>query len=254
MKKILLVFCFMSAFSTIAFGAGEAKKVPAAKLTDAVSVGVSVKMLDGREFALNNMYKGMGITISFSKNNINGNSAVNTYMTSYSLNGDEMMIKPAATTKMGGPEKNMKAEMEYLELLTNARSVSLKSDILTINTSGGKSLIYKEVPKLTQAYLNGKTFNLINMFKGMKITLSFEGDRVHGFSGVNTYGASYSLDSDKIVFSSPMSTLMAGPEKNMKAETEYNDLFVKAKTATLEKDILTITTEDGVKLIYKMKK
>ena len=47
-----------------------------------------------------------------------------------------------ASTKMAGPEEDMNAEMEYLQILNGADTIALDGDVLTITTTSGTNLIY----------------------------------------------------------------------------------------------------------------
>lgn len=99
--------------------------------------------------------------------------------------------------------------------------------------------------------LNGKEFMLDNVYKDMKITIGFQKDRVYGFSGVNRYMAGYKLNGSNISLTASASTMMAGPERSMKAEDAYLKLLNGANTIALNNNILTMKTKSGAQLIYK---
>ena len=58
---------------------------------------------------------------------------------------------------------------------------------------------------------------------GSTLTISFEGGKVSGTSGCNSYGGSYMVDGDKLVVSKIFATLMACPETEglMEQETMF---------------------------------
>lgn len=108
--------------------------------------------------------------------------------------------------------------------------------------------------KITMNDLNGKEFMLDNMYKDMKITIGFEKDRVYGFAGVNRYMSSYKLNGNKISLTAVASTMMAGPEKNMKAEDAYLKMLNNSDMIMLDGNMLTIKTKNGESLMYKQTK
>ena len=83
------------------------------------------------------------VTISFPATNmIGGKSAVNSYFTEFTLNGDKIAFKALGSTKMAGPEEDMAVENEYLQLLSAADTISLYGDVLNITNSTGNNIVY----------------------------------------------------------------------------------------------------------------
>ena len=70
----------------------------------------------------------------------------------------------------------------------------------------------------------GKKFKLSNMFEGTEITLSITNNSFVGKSGVNNYSIPFEIKDNKLIISKKgISTLMAGPEEDMKIKTvAYN--------------------------------
>lgn len=96
--------------------------------------------------------------------------------------------------------------------------------------------------------LDKKEFVLVNMFSGTDIDIAFEDGRFYGFSGVNRYFGAYKISGGKIELGQMGVTKMAGPEKDMDAETEYLRLLNEADTFSLKGGALRV----GV-LEYKVK-
>lgn len=73
------------------------------------------------------------------------------------------------------------------------------------------------------------------------ITAEFDGERISGNSGVNTYGGPYSLGPGATFSAGPLSsTLMAGPEPAMRAEGAYLTLLGQAESFKAEGSVLTL--------------
>ncbi len=116
--------------------------------------------------------------------------------------------------------------------------------ILLILTACGKSLKDFET----------KEFILSNLYNDYKITLSFEGEKLYGFSGVNRYFGSFKLDGNKIEISNLAMTKMAGPPEEMKAEQAYLDLLNKAVKFEILKDNLILYADNNEKLEFVLTK
>ncbi|QTE29550.1 META domain-containing protein [Pengzhenrongella sicca] len=78
------------------------------------------------------------------------------------------------------------------------------------------------------------------------ITAEFADGQVTGSSGVNTYGGEYSADDDGgFSVGTLRSTLMAGPEPAMAAESAFTDLLAQATAYDATDDQLTLADADG---------
>ena len=78
------------------------------------------------------------------------------------------------------------------------------------------------------------------------ITAEFKDGRIGGTSAVNQYGGPYTAGDDgSIAFGDLVSTMMAGPEPDMKAERTYLDLLAAAKKFRIEGDTLTLSGAQG---------
>lgn len=95
----------------------------------------SVSSLDPKDFT---------ITAAFADGSISGKAAVNSYNGPYAVGPDDAFsVGAVSSTKMAGPEPDMRAESAYFELLAQARSVAVDGDTLTLFDDGGnESPIY----------------------------------------------------------------------------------------------------------------
>jgi heat shock protein HslJ len=82
------------------------------------------------------------------------------------------------------------------------------------------------------------------------ITAIFEDGRVGGHSGVNSYGGDYKIGSGgSFEVGEIVSTLMAGPEPAMRAETIYTELLKQAAEYAVDGDTLTLSDANGNELL-----
>ncbi|ELV05565.1 META domain-containing protein [Brachyspira hampsonii] len=205
--------------------------------------------LNGNEYYLTSNPK---ITIGFENSNVYGNGSINRYFTSFSISNNQIILGTnVGATLMAGNEEDMKSEQEFLNDLSKANSVSLENDKLTIKTSENKELSFTK-RSLNYNDLYGREFILENKYPEIGITIAFDTNKVYGFSGVNRYFGAYTLTNGNIInIDSLGSTMMTGPEDNMKAEQEFTKLLSEASDIRLSITNLEITTKSGEKLIFK---
>lgn len=78
------------------------------------------------------------------------------------------------------------------------------------------------------------------------ITVKFADGRIGGSGGVNTYGGDYTAGPGTALrFGAITSTLMAGPEPAMRAETAYFALLAKVASYKVDGDTLTLMDGGG---------
>ena len=84
------------------------------------------------------------------------------------------------------------------------------------------------------------------------ITAQFADGKIGGTSAVNTYGGPYEAGEDgSFSVGDLASTMMAGPEPDMRAETIYLELLGAAKSYSVEGETLTLSDGNGNEsLIY----
>lgn len=84
------------------------------------------------------------------------------------------------------------------------------------------------------------------------ITAEFKDGRIGGTSAVNRYGGPYTAGDDgSISFGDLVSTMMAGPEPDMKAEQIYLELLDQVEEFAIDGDELTLSAGAGnIALIY----
>ncbi|MEI0537660.1 META domain-containing protein [Brachyspira pulli] len=205
--------------------------------------------INGKEYYLTSNPK---ITIGFENSNVYGSASVNRYFTSFSVSNNQIILGTnIGATLMAGNEEDMKNEQDFLSNLGKVNSVSVNNDELTLKTSENKELVFKQ-RALTIEDLYQREFVLENKYPEMNITIAFDTNKIYGYSGVNRYFAGYTLTNENnIVIGALGSTMMAGPEENMKAEQEFSKLISEASNISLSATNLEITTKSGEKLIFK---
>ena len=95
---------------------------------------------DGR--GVTSLVLGSEITATFDGENVAGSAGCNSYTASYTLDGDEITVGPAVSTRMAcmEPEGVMEQESAYLEALSAAATYELGRDRLTLYDGDGQIL------------------------------------------------------------------------------------------------------------------
>ena len=101
--------------------------------------------LSGKKFVMQNSEAGTTVTLEFSDNgNDYYGQVVNNYFGSYKIFNDKITFSAGGTTMMMGPREEMEAEGRYFDDLDKVKSFTLQNDVLTLTTSDGKVLEFKE--------------------------------------------------------------------------------------------------------------
>ena len=101
--------------------------------------------LSGKKFVMQNSEAGTTVTLEFSDNgNDYYGQVVNNYFGSYKIFNDKITFSAGGTTMMMGPREEREAEGRYFTDLDKVKSFTLQNDVLTLTTSDGKVLEFKE--------------------------------------------------------------------------------------------------------------
>ena len=100
--------------------------------------------------------------------------------------------------------------------------------------------------------LNGKTYQLINMFADTGITISFYEKEFYGYSGFNTYFGEYEIRrGNNVLFKNISMTKMSEDAQIEEIEKEYIDYINKAYSIEFTIEGIKIKTLDDGELIFK---
>jgi hypothetical protein len=203
--------------------------------------------------------KGTNITINFSKDRINGHSAVNTYFGNYKIQNNILILPNVGSTEMAGPQELMDIERKFFDILQSSPKISYDKETLTLSNNKGEIWTFKVLT--LEKKLHNTDWRLINMAgKNMKlqmkneeqITLSFTENEINGNAGINNYFGTYKISSDNISISGIGATEMAGPDNLMRIEGEYLALLENVKKIKLiNQKTLVLTTDKGKTLTFE---
>lgn len=90
--------------------------------------------------------------------------------------------------------------------------------------------------------LLGRRFKLVSLYPDMGITIEFTPDTIHGFSAVNNYSSSYTVDGDIFNILSISMTKKSGTSDKIAAEIEYLNMLQNATSYKINGNQLIIYT------------
>ena len=96
-------------------------------------------------------------------------------------------------------------------------------------------------------------YKLRNAKNGAEITLGFDGkeNRYFGRAAINRYFGTYKTEGNKLNLGMAGSTMMAGPEPLMAAESEYLQFLPQIVTYRLDGNLLILSKANGESLIFE---
>jgi heat shock protein HslJ len=197
---------------------------------------------------------------------LTGNAGCNNYSAAYEIDGDQITIGPAITTRMacGEPEGVMEQEMAYLAALDMASSYQFEDGqrLILLDSEGRRVVDYKEGRTFElsdtvwylQNYNNGDEA-IVSVLEGTEITAYFdEEDQLSGSAGCNNYSGAYQDDGEQIQIELGPLTMMfcEQPEGTMDQETAYLSAMESAVKFRILGDELVMLNDEGQEVLkYK---
>jgi heat shock protein HslJ len=200
------------------------------------------------------------ISATFQGGRLSGSAGCNIYSGAYSVTGSALTLSGTAGTLRlcPGPPGIMEQEAAYLAALGRVAQFAVTQQGLTLYDRDGAILLtYAPQPKTplegttwtAQAYNNGRG-GVVSLIEGTEITARFEGGRVAGSAGCNTYTAAYSVNGNAIEIGPAANTRMAcvAPPGTMEQEQAYLAALGMARVYRLEGSRLILETADGARV------
>ena len=196
-----------------------------------------------------------------SKGSVGGVAPCNNYQAGYSVDGDQLDMEPAATTRISCPEAVMEAETRFLQLMETAQSYQVLGQTLTISSEDG-ALIFAA----NRAALEGTNWRLTAMgpaeapqapVSGADFTAIFirqpnvPSGNIAGGSGCNDYNATYTASLNEIKINPPTKTNNPGCAQGLpEQEAQYFSALNEARSYRILGDRLQIPYGDNQLLEY----
>ena len=157
----------------------------------------------------------------------NGQAPVNLYFGTATIDGNSLSFGTVGATKMAGPEDLMTAENEFFAALNNVTGYKITEGKLVLTDKDGKTLLTfvqssNSGDADSQAPVDDELVKEWVLADNDKVTLNITADGAfNGQAPVNLYFGSCTVTEDGLTFGAVGSTMMAGPEEDMAAESEF---------------------------------
>lgn len=222
----------------------------------------NVLMYNNGKEAVVSVLNGTQISAYFGEDGqLTGNAGCNNYSASYEVEGDQIKIGPAVTTRKAcsEPEGVMDQEMEYLAALEMAQSFQFEDQqrLILLDAEGRRVVDYKEARTfaLDETLWNLQSYNdgnggLVPILEDTEITANFDQEgNISGSSGCNNYSSTYQVDGDQISIEMLIMTTMACPEEIMDQEAAYLKALQKAASFQILGTEMVMRDEQGEELL-----
>ncbi|EHI78684.1 hypothetical protein HMPREF9093_01076 [Fusobacterium sp. oral taxon 370 str. F0437] len=152
MKKLLILGIAALALTActdtkVPFLSSKSGNTNSSSNASGTSVGLFANLkeqLNGREFIIVTEGYNSKTSIGFKGNRVYGFSGINRYFGTYQVSGGKFIFSEFGLTRMAGSEKEMTQELKFLDILKNNKSVKLSEDTLTLISTEGIELIFKD--------------------------------------------------------------------------------------------------------------
>jgi len=206
---------------------------------------------------------GTTVTLAFGDGErITGSAGCNHYFASYEVKGTGITIGQAGSTEMYCTTPGvMEQESTYLSLLSQAKTVTVDGDRLTLSDAKGTPVLsFNKILPPVPAPLVGTNWTLASfhsgdsvssVIAGTTLTAVFSEDgRVSGSAGCNSYFAHYNSTGISLAISGIGSTKMYCTTPGvMQQESTYLSLLGQVATFTIEGNHLGVSDAKGVPLL-----
>lgn len=191
------------------------------------------------------------VTISFAADgSFNGQGPVNLYFGTWYVTGaNGVTFGPVGSTLMAGPEELMTAESEFFAALDDVAEYTIQGESLSLLDAAGKTLLsFTQTTDIATENILYLTWTLTGD-DSVTLNLSEDGS-FNGQGPVNLYFGSYTLSADGALAFGPVgSTLMAGPDELMTAETAFFAALEEVHGYHITDGLLSLTNADGETLL-----
>jgi len=147
MKKFLIL-----GIVAVALTACTDVKVPfmsSSKTESSASSSTSVfgslkEQLNGREFVIVTEGFNKKVSIGFQGDRVYGFSGINRYFGNYQVSGGKLVFGEFGMSRQGASEEEMTKELQFLDLLKKNKSVKLSGGTLTLISTEGIELVFRD--------------------------------------------------------------------------------------------------------------
>jgi heat shock protein HslJ len=220
----------------------------------------NVLMYNNGQEAVVSVIIGTEITVYFGEDGqLTGNAGCNNYSAAYEIDGDQIAIGPAITSRMacGEPEGVMEQELAYLAALGMASAYQFEEQerLILLDSEGRRVVDYNEARtfELSETVWNLQNYNngneaIVSVLEGSEITAYFDEEgNVSGTAGCNNYSGTYQVEGEQVSIELGPLTMMfcEQPEGVMEQETAYLQALESVVSYRILGDELVMQNDAG---------
>jgi heat shock protein HslJ len=206
---------------------------------------------------------GSEITAYFDEDGtLSGSAGCNNYSATYDIEGDQLTIGPAITTRMAcqDPEGIMDQEMQYLAALEMVTAYQFEEERLILLDAEGRRVVNYQPAKTfalpetiwyLQAYSDGEG-GIRSVIDGTELTAIFNEDgSIAGSAGCNNFSGAYEVGGNKIKIELGPMTMMfcEAPEGAMDQETAYMEALNSAASYKILGNVLVLKDDSDQEVL-----
>ena len=215
-----------------------------------------LKTLQGQDRAVADS-KERPVTVRFTAGRLDGFSGCNRLMGSYQIDRDRVILGPLAGTMMACAPDAMEREGEFKRAFSGTFRYAITGDELVLSRASGPKLLFR---RETEPALAGVTWDVtgynngrhavVSPVSGTRLTLAFDGSRVTGHGGCNSFRAGYTQDGDRIAIQPPTLTRMACEGEGVMAQEQaFLAALATVTTWTIAGGMLDMHRADGERVL-----
>ena len=123
----------------------SSKTESSSSASSSTSVFGSLKeRLNGREFVIVTEGFNKKVSIGFQGDRVYGFSGINRYFGNYQVSGGKLVFGEFGMSRQGASEEEMTKELQFLDLLKKNKSVKLSGGTLTLISTEGIELVFRD--------------------------------------------------------------------------------------------------------------
>ncbi|MDY7020685.1 MAG: META domain-containing protein [Cyanobacteriota bacterium] len=171
------------------------------------------------------------ITANFVEGQVKGNGSCNRYLASYKVEGQQLKITPAATTRKACMGDIMDREFAYLRALEAVQNYEINEQgqlEVSYDAETGSGIL--TFAPQTMGQLENLTWVLVSLengtesrvpLRGTEITVNFTENQVQGFGSCNQYLTDYTKQGNTLDLNVLATTTKSCPTEIMRQEFQY---------------------------------
>jgi heat shock protein HslJ len=196
-------------------------------------------------------------TIRFEAGRVEGFFGCNQFAGGYRIEGAHAVLGPMAGTMMACQGPAMTIEDALSHALAGTVGYAITGDRLVLTSASGATLAFQAEPQPTlegvtwevTGYNNGRSA-VVSPLADTKLTLSFNGGAVAGFSGCNTFSATSTVEGNRVTITGLASTRKAcAGEDVMAQERDFQSALSSATQWEIRGGMLDMHRADGERVL-----